>query len=51
VSLTELGLNGSRNVRDLWRQKEMGAVGDALSADVARHGVMLVRLSPLRASP
>jgi alpha-galactosidase len=47
VSLSDLGLNGSRNVRDLWRQKEIGAVSGSLSAEVARHGVALVRLSSI----
>ena len=30
VSLADLGLNGSRNVRDLWRQKDIGAVSGAI---------------------
>jgi alpha-galactosidase len=46
VSLTGMGLDGRWEVRDLWRQKEIGAVSGALSAEVARHGVALVRLSP-----
>jgi alpha-galactosidase len=45
VNLAELGLSGSRNVRELWRQKDMGAISSSFSAEVARHGVILVRLS------
>jgi len=50
AGLADLGLNGSRNVRDLWRQKEIGAVSGTISTDVARHGVSLVRLSSTRKS-
>jgi alpha-galactosidase len=46
ASLTDLGLNGSRKVRDLWRQKEIGDMTDSFSHEVARHGVFLVRISP-----
>jgi alpha-galactosidase len=45
VNLTELGLNGSRNVRDLWRQKGLAPISSSLSQEVAPHGVALVRLS------
>jgi alpha-galactosidase len=47
VSLTGLGLDGSWKVRDLWRQKEIGTASGALSAEVARHGVAMVRLSSM----
>jgi alpha-galactosidase len=45
VTWQELGLEGRYRVRDLWRQKDSGnnATGQ-YSADVARHGVALVRL-------
>jgi alpha-galactosidase len=49
ASLTDLGLRGSWKARDLWRQKEMGAVSGEFSAEVPRHGVILVRLSSLPA--
>ena len=45
VSLTDLGLNGNWKARDLWRQKEIGAVPGEFSAEVPRHGVIMVRLS------
>ncbi|MGD0731520.1 MAG: putative Ig domain-containing protein [Terracidiphilus sp.] len=50
VSLTDLGLNGSWKVRDLWRQKEIGAVSGSLSAEVAQHGVSFVQLTSTRRS-
>jgi alpha-galactosidase len=49
ATLTDLGLSGKQKVRDLWRQKEIGALTGSFSPEVARHGVMLVRLSPMRA--
>jgi alpha-galactosidase len=45
ASLTDLGLNGDWKARDLWRQKEIGAVTGEISAEVRRHGVIMVRLS------
>jgi len=45
ASLTDLGLNGNWKARDLWRQKEIGAVPGEFSAEVRRHGVIMVRLS------
>jgi alpha-galactosidase len=45
ASLTDLGLNGNWKARDLWRQKELGAVPGEFSAEVPRHGVIMVRLS------
>ena len=48
ASLTDLGLKGNWKARDLWRQKEIGAVTGEFSAEVPRHGVIMVRLSSLR---
>ena len=44
VTWAELGIEGSRRVRDLWRQKDAGSAGGQYSATVNRHGVALVRL-------
>jgi alpha-galactosidase len=44
VTWAELGIEGSRRVRDLWRQKDAGPASDQYSATVNRHGVALVRL-------
>ena len=40
----ELGLKGELLIRDLWRQKDLGKEGAQLSANLPRHGVLLVRL-------
>jgi len=47
ASLTDLGLSRGQKIHDLWRQKEIGELTGSYSPEVARHGVMLVRLSPL----
>ncbi len=41
---SDLGIAGSRIVRDLWRQKDIGAFSEKFTATVAPHGVVLVRL-------
>jgi alpha-galactosidase len=48
VSWSELGLAGRQRVRDLWRQKDLGKFKTEFQADVPRHGVALVKLSPER---
>ncbi len=48
ASWTELNLKGRQNVRDLWRQKNIGTADGSYRATLARHGVMLVRLQPGR---
>jgi alpha-galactosidase len=40
-----LGIDGRRAVRDLWRQKDLGTVTSELTATVARHGAVLVKLT------
>ena len=42
VSDEQLGLSGARVVRDLWRQKDIGALAGVFSAKVEPHGVVLV---------
>ncbi len=44
VSWPELGLSGVQRVRDVWRQRPIGEADQRWSAEVPRHGVMLVRL-------
>jgi alpha-galactosidase len=41
-----LGLQGPKKVRDLWRQKDLGPSDGQFTADVPRHGVMLIRIEP-----
>jgi alpha-galactosidase len=46
VNWSDLKLSGSRTVRDLWRQKDLGAFENGYAADVAPHGVVLVKIQP-----
>jgi alpha-galactosidase len=41
---SDLGLQGKRVVRDLWRQQDLGKHEGEFKASVPRHGVVLVRL-------
>ncbi|MBN2314196.1 MAG: hypothetical protein JXM79_09720, partial [Sedimentisphaerales bacterium] len=44
VTWKELKIEGTYRVRDLWRQKDLGAYNNQFKANVPRHGVKLVRL-------
>jgi len=41
---TQLKLTGRQTVRDLWRQKDLGAFENSFSATVPPHGTLLVRV-------
>ena len=45
VKWTELGISGKQKVRDLWRQKDLGAFSDEFSEIVPRHGALFVKIS------
>ncbi len=44
----DLGISGKQRVRDLWRQSDVGVFETEFQTAVARHGVVLVRLWPVR---
>lgn len=44
----DIHLTGPQVVRDLWRQKDMGTFDKQYSAVVAPHGVVLIRVTPVR---
>lgn len=46
IAWSELGLSGNQQVRDLWRQKELGLMDKTFEIAVPRHGVSLVRIQP-----
>jgi alpha-galactosidase len=46
VDWSLLGLQGPRQVRDLWRHKDLGAFDGRFAAQIPRHGVVLVRFQP-----
>ena len=45
---SDLGLTGKHQVRDLWRQKDLGQFDGEFHALVAPHGVVLVRIAPAK---
>jgi alpha-galactosidase len=45
---SDLKIVGKQNVRDLWRQKDLGIIDSAFSATVNPHGVVLVRIIPAK---
>lgn len=44
VKFSEIGAAGSASVRDLWQKKDLGTFDGSFSADVPRHGVVLVKI-------
>jgi alpha-galactosidase len=45
---SDLKLSGKQTVRDLWRQKDLGVFDQSFSANVASHGVVLMRVIPAK---
>ena len=45
VKWSDLGISGSRMVRDLWRQKDLGKSDGEFTSHVTRHGVTLIKVS------
>lgn len=43
-----VGVSGKQTVRDLWRQRDVGAFEGRYAAPVGRHGAALVKLTPSR---
>ena len=44
VQWRDIRLKGKQHIRDLWRQKDLGSFKDSFSAEVPRHGVVLIRV-------
>ena len=47
ISWNDLGVSGEQRVRDLWRQKDLGKYSKQFETKVPRHGVSLIRLTPM----
>ena len=45
IDWATLGLKGEQQVRDLWRQKDLGVRSKKFTAEVRPHGVVLVRIT------
>ena len=48
VKWSDLGITGKQTVRDLWSQKDLGQFDDGFSAPVHRHGVVLLKITPVK---
>jgi alpha-galactosidase len=51
VRWADLNLSGRRQVRDLWRQKDLGVHPSGYTTPVRPHGVVLVRVAPVSPIP
>jgi alpha-galactosidase len=45
---SDLGIAGRQNARDLWRHQDVGTFDGDFHAAVPRHGVVLVKISPVK---
>jgi alpha-galactosidase len=45
VKWSDLGISGDQNVRDLWRQKDLGKFKDEFSMTVRPHSAELIKIS------
>jgi alpha-galactosidase len=48
VRWSDIGVEGKQIVRDLWRQKNLGAFKDEFKVSVPRHGVVLVKIRSVK---
>ncbi len=48
VTGASLGIRGKFSVRDLWRQKDLGTFGESFAAEVPYHGVVLIKVTPVK---
>jgi alpha-galactosidase len=46
VNFRDIGVMGPVTVRDLWQHKEMGTFNGSYSAEVSKHGVVMIRVKP-----
>ncbi len=50
LKLADLGATGRWRIRDLWRQQDLTTTDGTFRTTIARHGVVLLRLTPERAA-
>lgn len=48
ASWADIGIEGPRKVRDLWRRKDVGVFDGSFTAYVARHGVVMIGVGPVQ---
>jgi len=42
---SDIGIQGSHPVRDLWKHQDLGAVADSFTAEVPSHGVVMIKVA------
>ena len=47
VRWSDLQIRGKQNIRDSWRQKDLGIFDNSFTAEVQRHGVVMIRVKPV----
>jgi alpha-galactosidase len=45
---SDLGITGQQSIRDLWLHKDLGGMDQKFTASVPSHGVVLVKISPVK---
>jgi len=45
---SDMGISGRQTVRDVWRQKDLGRFNGEYSAEIPRHGCVLLKISPAK---
>ena len=48
VKFSQIGIDGRASVRDLWAHKDLGVFNGSYSADVGEHGVVMIRVKPVK---
>jgi hypothetical protein len=46
LTLAEIGLSGTVNVRDLWNHQDLPPMNGSITAIVNSHGAVIYRVSP-----
>jgi alpha-galactosidase len=47
-NLSDIGIEGKQKIRDLWRQKDMGEFENVYTAEINPHGVVFVKMTPVK---
>ena len=48
IKFSQIGIRGRASVRDLWARKDLGVFTGGYSADVAEHGVVMIKVTPVK---
>ncbi|WP_019987525.1 NPCBM/NEW2 domain-containing protein [Rudanella lutea] len=48
LDLTKIGLKGAFNLRDVWRQQDLGKFYGTFQTEIPHHGVVMVRMFPVK---